>query len=157
MQKPAASPLPSIIRSTGGAILRIGAGSMIAVEHAWPQVLAGAAHVWKKSPWPLVDTVDAFGAPFPQVTTPTLTLITFAASIALATGLLTRVSAITLLFLALVSYRWAWTHGAAELFLLYILTFVSLVFLGGGHFSLDALFSIKRKEKNINAPTWKRG
>ncbi|MDG2125765.1 MAG: DoxX family protein [Verrucomicrobiales bacterium] len=157
MQKPAASPLPNLIRSTGGAVLRIGISTIIVIEHAWPEIMASAAHLWKKTHWPLIDTVTNFGAPFPQVTTPALVLLTFSASIALATGLLTRVSSSVLLVLSLITYRWALSHGAAELSLLYIITFVSLVFFGGGHFSLDALFSIKKAEKNITAPGWKRG
>jgi uncharacterized membrane protein YphA (DoxX/SURF4 family) len=145
---PAPSPLPGLVRSVAIAILRVGSASLLTGQHLWPQVVAGYHRVWEQAPWALVGELSARGIPFAEIVAPPAAALAFASGVSLALGMLTRAAALLLIALVAAAFPAAWAAGQAEAAILYVIAFAALVLLGGGHFSLDALFALRRKAED---------
>lgn len=121
----------------GLLVLRIVSGVGIAVFHGWDKVI-GMIRFLSGKEWKFVDTVASVGLPVPGLFAILTGVIEFAGGILVAVGLFTRFSAGLLVAVMVGAVYYAVrTSGVYELALLYLAVFVSLVFAGGGDYSLD--------------------
>jgi putative oxidoreductase len=123
----------------GHLFLRVSAGLMIFYVHGWHKLEGWIDYRQHGTPWKLAEEVAGMHFPAPLASAVAATLIQFICSLFVVIGLFTRINA-TLLVCAL--------SGAVlqnllagrdpQLALLYTVVAVTLVFLGGGKYSLDA-------------------
>ena len=128
----------------GHLFLRVSAGLMIFYIHGLHKLEGWIAYLQHGTPWTLAEEVAGMHMPAPLASAVAATLVQFICSLFIVAGLFTRLNA-ALLACAL--------SGAIcqnllagrdpQLAILYTLVVVTLVFLGGGKYSLDARISRK--------------
>lgn len=130
---------------TGLLILRVCAGAFM-LTHGLPKLLYYG------------DLSQTFGDPVGLGSQLSLTLIVFAeffCSILLILGAFTRLAAIPLIIGMIVAAFFAhqpFAFDTSEKALLYLIVFVSLLFMGGGRFSIDGLIRAQIFEKQSDKP-----
>lgn len=138
---------PSFLRSAASIVLRAGAGLVLIVQHAWPELMLGWRHIWEKTEWPLVATLQSAGLPLAEIATPVLLFLGASAVAGFVLGILTRPSALVLTGLAAMALGVAARSDSAfavEATLLYLIVFASVFLLGPGLFAFDAFLSQKK-------------
>ena len=128
----------------GHLLFRVSAGLMIFYIHGLHKLEGWIAYVQNGTPWELLKEVEGmhFSAPYPSAIT--ATLIQFICSIFIIVGLFTRVNAVLLLgALSGAILQNLLAGRSPQLALLYILVAITLAFIGGGKFSLDAKLASK--------------
>lgn len=128
---------------TGLVILRVLMGFAMA-SHGYQKVFGGQVNM-------LAEGLVQWGWPMPTALAWMAALAEFAGGICIALGLGTRVAAFFVFFTMCVAFFKA--HGADPFHMklapyLYGITALSLIFTGGGRFSLDALFCCRKKDEN---------
>ncbi len=136
--------------AVGHLVLRAAAGLMIFYIHGWHKLEGGIAYLQHGTPWKLAEEVAEMHFPAPLASAFMATIVQFICAPLLAVGLFTRVNAALLTATLSVAILQNILAGRdPQLAVLYVLVMVSLVFLGGGRFSLDAkLFSTAANDES---------
>ena len=123
----------------GHLFLRISAGLMIFYIHGWHKLEGWVAYLQNGTPWKLAEEVAGMHFPAPLASAVAATLVQFICSLFIVAGLWTRINA-ALLLCALGGAIMQNLLAARDpqLAILYSLVVLTLVFLGGGKYSLDA-------------------
>lgn len=112
---------------------------MIFYIHGWHKLVGGVAYLQHGTPWTLAREVAEMHFPAPVASAFAATVMQFICSPLIAVGLLTRLNAALLAATLSVAILQNLLAGRdPQLALLYVIVLLSLVFLGGGRFSLDA-------------------
>src|SRR5258707_10530948 len=123
----------------GHLILRVSAGLMIFYIHGWHKLEGWIEYLRHGTPWKLAEEVAGMHVPAPLAAAAAATLVQFVCSLCVALGVLTRINAALLVgALSGAILQNLMAHRDPQLAMLYTLTMVAMVFLGGGRFSLDA-------------------
>jgi uncharacterized membrane protein YphA (DoxX/SURF4 family) len=125
--------------SYGHLLLRASVGVMIFYVHGWHKLEGGLAYLREGAPWKLAEEVAAMHFPAPVASAFAATIVQFVSAPLLAVGLLTRLNAVLLtatLSVAILQNLLA--DRDPQLAILYVLIMLTMVFWGGGRFSLDA-------------------
>jgi uncharacterized membrane protein YphA (DoxX/SURF4 family) len=123
----------------GHLILRASIGVMIFYIHGLHKLEGGLAYLQHGTPWTLLKEVAEMHFPAPVVSAFAATFLQFLCSPLVALGLFTRLNAALLtgtLSVAILQNLFAGRDP--QLAILYVIVLLSLIFLGGGRFSLDA-------------------
>ena len=132
----------SAMATWGHLILRASIGAMIFYIHGWHKLEGGLAYLQHGTPWTLLKEVGEMHFPAPVASAFAATALQFLCSPLLALGLFTRLNAALLTGTLSVAILQNLLAGRdPQLAILYVIVLLSLVFLGGGRFSLDALVS----------------
>src|SRR5216684_6566887 len=131
----------------GHLFLRISAGLMIFYIHGWHKLEGWIAYLQNGTPWKLAEEVAGMHFPAPLASAVAATFVQFICSLFIIIGLFTRINAI-LLFGALSGaiLQNLLAGRDPQLAILYTLVAITLVFLGGGKFSLDAKLFVKEEQ-----------
>lgn len=125
--------------SIGHFILRVSVGLMIFYIHGWHKLEGGLAYLQNGTPWKLAEEVAEMRLPAPVAAALAATSVQFVCSLFLVAGLLTRLNALFLTATLGVAILQNLLAGRdPQLAILYVLILVSMIFLGGGRYSLDA-------------------
>jgi len=122
--------------------LRVAAGLMIFYIHGLHKLEGWIAWLQHGTPWTLAEEVAGMHAPAPLASAVAAMLVQFICPVFIVAGLFTRINAILLagaLSGAILQNLQA--SRDPQLAMLYTLVVVTLVFLGGGKYSLDARIS----------------
>ena len=123
----------------GHLILRASIGAMIFYIHGWHKLEGGLAYLQHGTSWTLAKEVAEMHFPAPVASAFAATFLQFLCSPLLALGLFTRLNAALLTGTLSVAILQNLLAGRdPQLAILYVIVLLSLVFLGGGRFSLDA-------------------
>ena len=129
----------SAATTLGHFFLRVAVSSMIFYIHGLHKLEGGIAYLRDGTPWTLLKEVSGMHFPAPLASAIIATIIQFICSLFLAAGLFTRLNAILLLGALSGAILQNLLAGRdPQLAILYTLTVVTLAFMGGGKFSLDA-------------------
>src|SRR6266853_6585179 len=121
----------------GHLILRASIGAMIFYIHGWHKLEGGLAYLQHGTPWTLAKEVAEMHFPAPVASAFSATFLQFLCSPLLALGLFTRLNAALLTGTLRVAILQNLLAGRdPQLAILYVIVLLSLVFLGGGRFSL---------------------
>lgn len=125
---------------------RVLAAWCLIIFHAWGELIAGYRHFFgPKEPWGLSVILGDSGLPLPLPIAVAFTLALWFVALCFATGLLTRVAALLLVFLsaalAIIASLDVWQELAGA----YAAVGVLLLLCGPGRFSLDALVKLHRQ------------
>jgi len=136
----------------GHLILRASAGLMIFYIHGWHKLVGGVAYLQHGTPWTLAREVAEMHFPAPVASAFAATVMQFICSPLIAVGLFTRLNAALLAATLSVAILQNLLAGRdPQLALLYVIVLLSLVFLGGGRFSLDARMLSSRQSPHAFA------
>ena len=132
----------------GHLFLRVSAGLMIFYIHGLHKLEGWIAYLQHGTPWTLAEEVAGMHMPAPLASAVAATLVQFICSLFIVVGLFTRINA-ALLVCALSGAicQNLLASRDPQLAILYTLVVVTLVFLGGGKYSLDARISSKAETK----------
>ena len=132
----------------GHLFLRVSAGLMIFYIHGLHKLEGWIAYLQHGTPWTLAEEVAGMHMPAPLASAVAATLVQFICSLFIVVGLFTRINA-ALLFCALSGaiMQNLLAGRDPQLAILYTLVIVTLVFLGGGKYSLDARASSKIEKR----------
>src|SRR5271169_1689103 len=132
----------------GHFCLRVSAGLMVFYIHGLHKLEGWIAYLQHGTPWTLAEEVSGMHAPAPLASAVAATLVQFICSLFIVVGLLTRINA-ALLVCALCGaiLQNLLASRDPQLAILYTLVIVTLVFLGGGKYSLDARILSKSEAK----------
>jgi uncharacterized membrane protein YphA (DoxX/SURF4 family) len=134
----------------GHLFFRVSAGLMIFYIHGLHKLEGWIAYLQSGTPWELLEEVEGMHFPAPYPSAIAATLIQFICSLFILFGLFTRINAVLLLgALSGALLQNLLAGRSPQLALLYILIVITIIFIGGGRFSLDAKLLSKFK----NAPT----
>ena len=134
-----ASERNGALQSAGLLLLRVGTGSLLLLGHGWSKLM----HF---SEW-----AATFPSPIGLGPVASFTLVVFAevlCSLFVILGLATRLAAIPVIIFLTVAFfiqHAADPFAKKELALAYLVPFVTLLFAGGGRFSLDSLAGRRKK------------
>jgi uncharacterized membrane protein YphA (DoxX/SURF4 family) len=129
----------ALIVAWGHFILRAGIGAMIFYIHGWHKLEGGIAYLQHGTPWKLAQEVAEMHFPAPLVSAFAATVVQFVCSPLVVIGFFTRLNAALLTGTLSVAILQNLLAGRdPQLAILYVIVLLSLVFLGGGRFSLDA-------------------
>lgn len=132
----------------GHFFLRVIAGLMIFYIHGLHKLEGWIAYVQHGTPWELLDEVAGMHFPAPYASAIAATLIQFICPLFIIPGLFTRINAVLLLGALSGAIMQNLLAGRSpQLALLYMLVVTTLIFLGGGKLSLDAILVSKRQEE----------
>lgn len=135
----------SVVAAWGHLILRVSIGVMIFYIHGLHKLEGGLAYLQHGTPWTLAREVAEMHFPAPVASAFAATLLQFLCSPLVAFGLFTRLNAALLTATLSVAILQNLLAGRdPQLAILYVIVLLSLVFLGGGRFSLDAAFVSRR-------------
>lgn len=113
---------------------------MIFYVHGLHKVVEGIAYLRGGAPWKLAEEVAELHIPAPVAGAFAATLVQVVSALMLAMGLFTRLNALLLTATFAVAVLQNLCAGRdPELALLYLLVVMTMSFLGGGKYSLDAL------------------
>ena len=128
----------------GHLFFRVSAGLMIFYIHGLHKLEGWIAYVQHGTPWTLAEEVAGMHMPAPLASAVAATLAQFICSLFIVVGLFTRINA-ALLVCALCGaiLQNLLASRDPQLAILYTLVVATLVFLGGGKYSLDARISSK--------------
>ena len=125
--------------STGHLILRVVAGLMVFYVHGWHKLEGWLAYLQHGTPWKLAQEVAEMHFPAPIPSAVAATVVQFVCSLFITAGLFTRINAVFLTGVLSVAILQNLLAGRdPQLAILYSLIMGSMIFLGGGRFSLDA-------------------
>jgi len=125
--------------SLGHLFLRVSAGLMIFYVHGWHKLEGGIAYFQNGTPWKLVEEVTGMHAPAPLASAIAATLVQFICSLFVVVGLFTRINAALLVCALSGAILQNLLAGRdPQLAILYTIAVITLVFIGGGKYSLDA-------------------
>ncbi|HWX18811.1 MAG TPA: DoxX family protein [Candidatus Binatia bacterium] len=139
------------LETWGHFLLRVSAGLMIFYIHGWHKLEGWIAYLQNGTPWKLAEEVAGMHFPAPLASAVAATLVQFICSLFVTVGLFTRINAALLVCVlggAILQNLLA--ERDPQLAILYTLVAITLVFLGGGKFSLDA----KMLSKSESQSTW---
>lgn len=123
----------------GHLFLRVSTGLMIFYIHGWHKLEGGLAYLRHGTPWMLAKEVAEMGFPAPVASAFAATAVQFLCAPLIALGFFTRVNAILLTGALSVAILQNLLAGRdPQLAILYTVVTASLIFLGGGKYSLDA-------------------
>ena len=126
--------------NVGHLFFRVAAGLMIFYIHGLHKLEGWIAYLQHGTPWILAEEVAGMHFPVPLASAVAATLVQFICPLFIVVGLFTRINA-ALLVCALSGAIMQNLLAARDpqLAILYSLVFLTLVFLGGGKYSLDAM------------------
>lgn len=131
----------------GHLFLRVSTGFMIFYIHGWHKLEGGIAYLQHGTPWVLAKEVAEMGFPLPVPSAFAATFVQFLCAPLIALGFFTRVNAILLTGALSVAILQNLLAGRdPQLAILYTLVTTSLIFLGGGKYSLDARLFARPKQ-----------
>lgn len=132
----------------GHFFLRASVGLMIFYIHGWHKLEGWIDYLQHDTPWKLAEEVAGMHFPAPLALAAAATLVQFICSLFIVVGWFTRLNS-TLLAGALSGavLQNLTASRDPQLALLYTLIIVSLVFMGGGKFSLDERRSLKNQQR----------
>jgi uncharacterized membrane protein YphA (DoxX/SURF4 family) len=123
----------------GHFFLRVSAGIMIFYIHGLHKLEGWIAYIQNGTPWELLKEVEGMHFPAPYPSAILATFIQFICSLFILVGLFTRINAVLLLgALSGALLQNLLAGRSPQLALLYILVVITVAFIGGGRFSLDA-------------------
>lgn len=126
----------------GHLILRASIGAMIFYIHGLHKLEGSLAYLQHGTPWTLANEVAEMHFPAPVASAFAATALQLLCSPMVALGLFTRLNTAVLTGTLSVAILQNLLAGRdPQLAILYVIVLLSLVFLGGGRFSLDALVS----------------
>jgi putative oxidoreductase len=134
--------------SFGHLFFRVSAGLMIFYIHGLHKLEGWIAYLQHGTAWTLAEEVAGMHFPAPLASAVAATLVQFICPLFIIVGLLTRINA-ALLVCALSGaiLQNLLASRDPQLAILYALVVVTLAFIGGGHFSLDARMYSKSGNK----------
>jgi len=136
----------------GHLVLRASIGAMIFYIHGWHKLEGGLAYLQHGTPWTLLKEVAEMHLPAPVASAFAATFLQFVCSPLVALGLFTRLNAALLTGTLSVAILQNLLAGRdPQLAILYVIVLLSLVFLGGGRFSLDALVSRRGARVSVSS------
>ena len=124
-------------------ILRTGLASVMLLMHGIPLAIAAWRYIWKKQPWPLVESLTELQYPFPAIVSTSTAIILTIFPLSVFLGFLSRIaSAILVVFLVTVFVAASSLEGfiAQESIFLYLIGFSTIIVTGSGFISLDTVF-----------------
>jgi uncharacterized membrane protein YphA (DoxX/SURF4 family) len=132
----------------GHLFFRVSVGLMIFYIHGLHKLEGWIAYLQHGTPWTLAEEVAGMHMPAPLASAVAATLVQFICSLFIVVGLFTRINA-ALLVCALggAICQNLLADRDPQLAILYTLVIVTLVFLGGGKYSLDARISQNTETK----------
>jgi putative oxidoreductase len=131
----------------GYFFLRVSAGIMIFYIHGLHKLEGWIAYVQHGTPWTLAGEVAGMHMPAPLVSAVAATLVQFICSLFVVVGWFTRINAALLVCALSGAILQNLLAGRdPQLAILYTLVVVTLVFMGGGKYSLDAKMSPKTEK-----------
>ncbi len=134
--------------SLGHLFLRVSAGLMIFYIHGWHKLEGWIAYLQRGTPWKLVEEVAGMHMPAPMASAVAATLVQFICSLFIIAGLFTRINAALLAgALSGAILQNVLAGRDPQLAILYTLVVVTLMFIGGGRYSIDAWLNL-RNESN---------
>lgn len=135
--------------SFGHLFLRVSAGLMVFYIHGLHKLEGWIAYLQHGTPWTLAEEVAGMHMPAPLASAVAATLVQFICSLFIVVGLFTRINAALLVCALTGAMMQNFLAGRdPQLAILYTLVVVTLVFLGGGKYSLDARVSSKTETKS---------
>src|SRR5258708_35772790 len=131
----------------GHLFLRVSAGIMIFYIHGLHKLEGWIAYLQQGTPWTLAEEVAGMHFPAPLASAVAATLVQLICSLFIIVGLFTRINAI-LLFCALSGaiLQNLLAGRDPQLAILYTIAVTTLVFIGGGKYSLDAKVFAKAEQ-----------
>ena len=131
----------------GHTFLRIAVGLMIFYIHGVHKLIGGIAYLRDGSPWPLAKEIAEMNFPAPVPSAFAATLAQFICSLFLVAGCFTRLNAAILTgTLGVAVLQNLLANRDPQLAILYVIVLITLLFAGGGPFSVDAKFSARNHE-----------
>ena len=131
----------SLALAVGHLVFRVAAGLMIFFIHGWHKLEGWIAWLQHGTPWKLAEEVAEMHFPAPLASALGATLAQFICSLFLLLGLFTRINATLLVgVLGMAILQNLLSDRDPQLAVLYTLIVLTLAFMGGGRFSLDAKF-----------------
>jgi putative oxidoreductase len=135
--------------SFGHLFLRISAGLMIFYIHGLHKLEGWIDYLQHGTPWKLVEEVAGMHAPAPLASAVAATLVQFNCSLFIVAGLFTRINAALLLGALSGAILQNLLAGRdPQLAILYTLVVITLLFMGGGKYSLDAKITSNARWKS---------
>ncbi|MEM0967397.1 MAG: DoxX family membrane protein [Verrucomicrobiota bacterium] len=129
------------------ALFALFLGVTTSIIHGWPKIIGAINYFTTGEPWRDIDLVVALGLPFPALMATVAGLVQFICSLAVATGLLTRLNALLVASTLVVALYWNASQGASnEVALLYFVGFVFLALTSSGRPSLDLILERRVKQ-----------
>ena len=126
----------------GHLFLRVAAGLMIFYIHGLHKLEGWIDYLQHGTPWKLVEEVAGMHFPAPLASAVAATLVQFICSLFIVVGWFTRINAVLLLCALGGAILQNLLAGRdPQLAILYTLVVITIVFLGGGKYSLDAKLS----------------
>ena len=139
--------------SLGYLFLRVSAGVMIFYIHGWHKLEGWISYLQHGTPWKLVEEVAGMHFPAPLASAVAATLVQFSCSLFIVVGLFTRINAALLLCALSGAILQNLLAGRdPQLAVLYSLVVLTIVFMGGGKYSLDARLSERLAGKPLSVP-----
>ena len=126
---------------------------MIFYIHGWHKLEGWISYLQHGTPWKLVEEVAGMHFPAPLASAVAATLVQFICSLFIVVGLFTRINAALLLCALSGAILQNMLAGRdPQLAILYSLVVLTIVFLGGGKYSLDARLSERLAGKPLSVP-----
>lgn len=136
------SPLGSLFQTV--AIVRIGTGVLLMVQHGFSAAVSAYHFFWREEPWTWVPAFNQAGVPYAHLVAPLVALLVAAVALSWIIGFLTRLFAV--IFLPVLITTLVLLHQAgsaqAETAWLYLFITVTLLLFGSGAVSVDQLFRL---------------
>ena len=134
----------------GHLFLRISVGLMIFYIHGWHKLEGWIAYLRHGTPWKLAEEVAGMHVPAPLASAVAATFVQFICPLFVVVGLFTRINA-TLLSAALggAILQNLLAGRDPQLAILYTVVAVTLIFTGGGTFSIDRKRPLKTRKQNL--------
>ena len=124
---------------------------MIFYIHGWHKLEGWISYLQHGTPWKLVEEVAGMHFPAPLASAVAATLVQFISSLFIVVGFFTRINAALLLCaLSGAILQNVLADRDPQLAILYSLVVLTIVFLGGGKYSLDARLT-KRLAGSVNS------
>lgn len=134
----------------GHLVFRVTIGLMIFYIHGWHKLEGWISYLQHGTPWKLVEEVAGMHFPAPLASAVAATLVQFICSLFIVVGLFTRINAALLLgALAGAVLQNLLADRDPQLAILYSLAVLTIVFVGGGRYSLDAWLSGRFAQKPL--------
>lgn len=131
------------------AILRMGAGVVLAWFHGWPGAVSAYRFLWKEQPWEWVGVLDKAHVPYPHLAAPAAAFIIAAVAVSWILGFVTRLFSAA--FMPVVIGGMIIAHrlesSQIEACALYLPIAVTLLLFGSGNVSLDFFFKLGQRPK----------
>lgn len=131
------------------AILRIGAGAVLAWFHGWPGAVSAYQFLWKEQPWDWVGVLDKAHVPYPHLAAPAVAFVIAAVAISWILGFVTRLFSAAFIPVVIGAMIVAHRLGSHQLEIcaLYLAVATTLLLFGSGNISLDFFFKLGQRAK----------